>query len=384
LPSGFRYSHFEGSRELFGEAIRLRASSVDQRCAGLDLAERSRATMWPESAASRRSPDIEALVKQIPDRTDVVYYTLTAGETFAWVLSRNRCETVRLETGGREIERLVGLLLRRIQQHADTSRVLSTSGELYDRLILPLRSRLTPGACLVVVADGALHRLPFALLRTSGGFLIEERAILIATSLTGFVEASHRLSQAAGTIDRALIVADPATSEAEPLPGARSEAVDLASLYSRPIVLTGHAATKRAVWDAIPGADVLHYAGHSLDDPLHPDRSRLLLVRTTGEAEEGSLSVKDLFALPRPVPSLVVLAACRTRGGRVYRGQGSLGLSTPFPVKGAPSVVATLWAHTTPRRTVRAVGAPARRRDALQQTPRTVPRQLPHGAVRIV
>jgi CHAT domain-containing protein len=127
------------------------------------------------------------------------------------------------------------------------------------------------------------------------------------------------------------------------LPGARAEAFDLARLYLHPTVLTGRSATKRAIWDGIREADVLHYAGHAVDDTFHPERSRLLLARSSNDTEQGSLSVKDLFALPRQVPSLVVLAACGTRGSRVYRGQGSLGLSTPFLVKGVPSVVATLW-----------------------------------------
>ncbi len=342
LPMGFRFTQSERSWELFAEAIRLRASSVDRGCAGLELAERARATMRPESPGHGPNPDISDLLDELPEGADVLYYSLGARESFAWVLSRSRCEAVRLQTTEGELERLVGLLLRQIQQHADAKRILNTSGELHRRIIEPLRTRPLSGECLVIVPDGALHRLPFALLRSADRFLIEERPILFATSLTGLVQASRRLSRQAATANRALIVADPATDEAESLPGARAEAADLAQLYPHRTVLTGRAATRAAIWQTIPAADVLHYAGHAVDDTFHPERSRLLLA-TSDDPEQGSLSVKDLFALPRQLPSLVVLAACRTRGSRVYRGQGSLGLSTPFLVKGVPSVVATLW-----------------------------------------
>jgi CHAT domain-containing protein len=343
LPMGFRFSHSERTWELFAEAIRLRASSVGQGCAGLELAERARSTMWPEGASAGPNPDVSRLLHELPERADVVYYSLGARESFAWVLSRGRCDAVRLQTTEAEMERLVGLLLRQIGQHAGASRVLDTSRELHKKIIEPLHTRHLTGECLVIVPDGALHRLPFAILRDADGFLIEERPILIATSLTGFVDASRRLLQRSAPLNHALIVADPATDEAEPLPGARAEAVDLAQLYPHRTLLTGRSATRRAIWDAIPDADVLHYAGHAVDDAFHPERSRLLLARSSNDAEQGTLSVKDLFALHRRLPALVVLAACGTRGSRVYRGQGTVGLSTPFLVKGVPSVVATLW-----------------------------------------
>jgi CHAT domain-containing protein len=343
LPMGFRFSQSERSWELFAEAIRLRAASADQPCAGLELAERARATMWPEPARDAPNTGVSKLIDELPEGADVLYYSLGTRESFAWVLSRGRCEAVRLHTTEGELERLVGIFLRQIRQHADAKRILNTSRELHKRILDPLRTQPLSGECLVIVPDGALHRLPFALLRDGDRFLIEERPILIATSLMGFVDASRRVLQRTAPLNRALIVADPATDEAAPLPGARAQAVDLAQVYPHPTLLTGQSATRKAISAAIPDADVLHYAGHAVDDTFHPERSRLLLAKSSNDVEQGSLSVKDLFTLPRRVPSLVVLAACGTRGSRVYRGQGSLGLSTPFLVKGVPSVVATLW-----------------------------------------
>lgn len=54
------------------------------------------------------------------------------------------------------------------------------------------------------------------------------------------------------------------------------------------------------------------------------------------------LHVSDLYALHLPA-DLVVLSACQTASGRLYRGEGMMSIARAFQFAGAKSLVASLW-----------------------------------------
>jgi CHAT domain-containing protein/tetratricopeptide (TPR) repeat protein len=66
---------------------------------------------------------------------------------------------------------------------AATGTLEREAGELFEMLIGPVAGELGPGAKLIIVGDGALSRLPFALLRSEGRYLVEDHDISYAPSL---------------------------------------------------------------------------------------------------------------------------------------------------------------------------------------------------------
>jgi hypothetical protein len=207
---------------------------------------------------------------------------------------------------------------------------------------------------LVIVADGELHRLPFASLRTTPGGpqLVERYRLSQVPSATLWL----RWRDAAGERPRrpALVLADPAHGEAEsdgpsvraagqgPLPGTRAEASAIAAHVGADTrVLVGPDATEAALRDAaLDGYGIVHLAAHAVLDEARPDRSGIRLAASG--AHDGTLRVSEIVGLDLGGKT-VVLAACSSADGLALRGEGPMSVARGFFEAGATSVVASLW-----------------------------------------
>jgi CHAT domain-containing protein/Tfp pilus assembly protein PilF len=89
---------------------------------------------------------------------------------------------------------------------------------------------------------------------------------------------------------------------------------------------------------------IVHFATHGLLDNEHPELSGLVLslVDSKGNPQNGFLELQDIYNLDLPV-DLVVLSACETGLGKEISGEGLVGLTRGFMYAGAPRVVASLW-----------------------------------------
>jgi CHAT domain-containing protein len=209
------------------------------------------------------------------------------------------------------------------------------------RLLLPatLSPERTPR--LVFLPDGALYRVPFAALPLDevGRLVVDAFVPQAAPSLTLLKEAAT----AARPPRRELLIA---SGEAQPheglaaLPGTRVEVQSLASMYPSATILTDASATVPAVLTALPAADLMHFAGHVVTDGVVASRSRLLLSTAT---EPSTLTFADLRSSRLPHGATIVLSACDGARGRVFTGEGMVGLPFVFLAGGASSVMAALW-----------------------------------------
>ena len=89
--------------------------------------------------------------------------------------------------------------------------------------------------------------------------------------------------------------------------------------------------------------DVVHFAGHAFAADTTPLAGRLQLSPEAGRADGGTLYADEIWKTRFTRTRLVVLAACRTGFGPVFRGEGTLDLAHPFLAAGVPTVVGALW-----------------------------------------
>lgn len=221
---------------------------------------------------------------------------------------------------------------------------------------------------LVIIPDGKLHRLPFALLRPEedSAPVITRYQLSVAPSATLWLRW-RRLETPSSEV-AALALADPqlAGSEAtptaaatdrvaqrqwalkhgarlEPLPYARQEAQTVVRILGgQSRLLLGEDATERFLKENdLRRYGVLHFAAHAVIDDEVPERSAILLAPGADD-EDGWLQPQDIVGLDLD-GRVVVLASCESATGHVLRGEGPMSLARSFFHAGAPVVVASLW-----------------------------------------
>ncbi|HEX5706667.1 MAG TPA: CHAT domain-containing protein [Pyrinomonadaceae bacterium] len=196
---------------------------------------------------------------------------------------------------------------------------------------------------LIIVPVLDLGTTPFAVLRPykSGEYLIERATLYVAPSLFEIGEETGAWS---AEFTKALVVGNPAfTDKAKwffpPLHGAQKEAKAIVNEFGGEL-LVGPQATKRAVRERAPLADLLYFATHGTADPSDSRRGSFLVLSADGE-DLGLWTMEEILQ-QRFRARLAVLSACQTGLGERYKG-GVMALGRTFQVAGVPRVVMSLW-----------------------------------------
>ncbi len=234
---------------------------------------------------------------------------------------------------------------------------------------------------VVIVPDGALHRLPFEALvvappRGPIHYWLDDGPVAryapSATTLYSLGRSGPR--QENGRSPAALVVADPVFDRGEPspraagsperdrwtraggslerLPGTAREAAAIrATFEGRPgaaaIVLTGLDAEEARVRAGLRERPrYVHFATHGLvEEARNEILAGLALTPPAGPAAAGNDGLLQLFEIYELDldSDLVVLSACKTQAGRRLEGEGVFALSRGFLAAGARRAVASLW-----------------------------------------
>ena len=123
-----------------------------------------------------------------------------------------------------------------------------------------------------------------------------------------------------------------------PLPATRKEVEAIADTC-----ILGKGATETALQGLVKERErwrAVHFACHGLVDPERPMLSALAL--TADHENDGFLTALEIFRMTIPA-DLVVLSACETGKGKIYKTEGIVGLTRAFMFAGAPRVICSLW-----------------------------------------
>ena len=209
----------------------------------------------------------------------------------------------------------------------------------YDGIIGPIVDLLGPQDDeLVIVPDGALCLTPWAA-------VIESIRIRTVPSLTSYQvllsvpEGHHKKTGA-------LLVGNPCLKELkkplDDLPGAQEEVETIASILNTR-ALTGRQATKAAVMRRMSSVGLIHIAAHG-----NERTGEITLSPNPGwsskfpQRNDYILKMSDVKAANLRA-RLVILSCCHSGRGRVFKGEGVVGIARAFLAAGARSVLVTLW-----------------------------------------
>lgn len=261
---------------------------------------------------------------------------------------------------------------------------------LYQLLIKPMEQDIAGKSTLLILPDGILGFLPFeTLVDDDGRYLVEKYDVRYVQSLSVLAAMKTRrydskrkpmlafggavydpITYSTSMIDDATALATlsdrVSTSIAsrgsvrdayaslgvsawQNLPGTLSEVKTIAEIVKEAEVLVGAPVSEDHVKALAKKGElakyrVLHFATHGLVVPALPELSAVVLSQFKEEkgGEDGYLRAGEIAELNLRA-DFVNLSACETGLGKIYRGEGVVGLTQAFLLAGANGLSVSLW-----------------------------------------
>jgi CHAT domain-containing protein len=133
------------------------------------------------------------------------------------------------------------------------------------------------------------------------------------------------------------------------LPGTLSEVNEIKKIVQGSEIITGKTVNEAKVKELSTSGDlenykVIHFATHGLVVPSMPELSSLVLSQFKEEkdGEDGYLCMEEISQLKMQA-DFVNLSACETGLGKIYGGEGVVGLNQAFLIGGANALSVSLW-----------------------------------------
>ena len=296
---------------------------------------------------------VEEIRAQMPEAVQIVEYTILKNKILIWLVSKTDFQVFTSDISDENLRAKAGSYLKLVstndESRADERQRLA--GELYQILIKPFIDKTGDGKTICLIPDKSLFQLPFAALVSpeNGQYFIAERNFFFAPSANLFLALTKNAEKFGGgnSAEKVLSIGNPTFDRKEfpnlqNLSAAGREASEIARVYQSSVVLLEKDATKTAVGENLPRADVIHFAGHYVIDERAPLRSGFVLSGDK-QKNDGNLANYELIGANLPRAKLVVLSACQTGIENFYNGEGMIGAARTFLAAGIPLVVGSLW-----------------------------------------
>lgn len=331
-------------REVFEKMIRLQWQAGHAENAWR-YAERFKTaiTAFP-TKTEKVVKDFEQVQANLPDGVALVVYVLGEASSMCWILQKDQIKAISLKPNRKEVATLVERLHRHMTLNESHEAVAKA---LFAAVIQPVFHGISQEKQWVIVPDGALHSLPFGLLRESEShaYLCETWTLVFAPSVTRYLQSLENYKQQSLSKTSALIVGDPSFDtqqfpQLKPLPGALAEASAVASFFIDHQWLAQDQVTPKALTDAMATAEAFHYSGHVMTGALSARFDHLVLAPSAAK-EPGVLYAQTIGKMNLANLAWVNLAACAPNRGREMKR--SNGLVAAFLHAGVPAVMAHSW-----------------------------------------
>jgi len=318
------------------DAVRIRENAIQEITR--QLQQRSPDAITHTSAAFG-ALDLAQLQQDLGDETVLVEYFSLDSELLAFVVTGTAIKVVHLPgneatvaTALQQFQFQLGALryganLLHDQLPLLAARTRTHLSTLYDLLLRPIE-KLLGDRRLLVAPYRLLHYVPFPALYDGTEYVIERREVCYTPSASVL---HHCLAAPRRPFHRAVLLGVPD----KVAPRVRDEVMALAPLFPESIVLLDEEATRAALFDQAPGANLLHLACHGRFRSDNPLFSSLQLA-------DDWLTVRDAYRLNLNC-DLVTLSACETGVSQVAPGDELIGLARGFFAAGAPALLVSLW-----------------------------------------
>jgi CHAT domain-containing protein len=336
--------------------------------------------------------------------TLLLEYMLGEEGSILWAVTRDSMDSYDLPCRSKieqASQRVIDLLTARLPRESETNReaferALKTKAQLpaameeLSRMILgPVMGKLHRQR-LLIVADGTLHFLPFAVLpKRKTALLLQDHEIVYLQSASVLEMIRRRESQRGPGPKLLALFADPVFERDDPrFQVKQTETAGVSKVPAREITrsavpsesLSSRLAALRrlrfarqeadAIWASLTDEEkassraafgfeadqaaalgpelaqyqYLHFATHGILDNEHPDLSgiALSLLNRQGQAQDGFLRLIEIYNLKLNA-ELVTLSACETGLGKQINGEGIINLTRGFLYAGASRVLVSLW-----------------------------------------
>lgn len=298
----------------------------------LAVADRSR---WLFRPPTQHPNGGKSWTSRLPRDVMVVAYHSLPDRLLMWTLRSDESLMTEVAIPRATLDSLSEELIRSIRWNVGVERV---AVEVYELLIAPLEPALEGISKVIIVPDGPLFNIPFAVLRKSlqGAPLLAR--FELAKSLTvmdAIAKAGHREPPFLRN-SSVLVLANPTTPanlRRSTLPGAELEAMHVREVFPNATVLTRAAASEASFMALAEGSDIVHVAAHGSSSARQPMSSHVLLM--PGKGFDGSLFGRELRNTAFNDLRLVVLSVC----GSDYVGEDLTFLASDFLASGADYVV---------------------------------------------
>ncbi len=204
-----------------------------------------------------------------------------------------------------------------------------------------------PDQKLIIIPDGTLALLPFETLLTTAQYpaavnykelpyLLWQNQVSYAYSASFLMQNSNKPLDLSAPL---LAFGHTEDQAANALQSSVDEVLYLQDRFPTARAYWGETSSKSKFAGLQSEGGILHLALHNFNDTVQPYNSGLLFPAEDGEE---LLQLHELYAMQFEA-RLVVLSACESGTGRLYKGEGVYSMGRAFSYAGIPAVITSLW-----------------------------------------